>query len=348
LESASKFVMRNRAFSIVTFLCVIPASALLLSLSFWVSAHAQRPAGQRLSLAPRYEPGQVIRYQLETTITNQAHHSGAVKDPQAPGKLTMNWSAITRMEVLSVGNDAQGKPDGSVRLRSTYEKSAATATSDTFDPEAQSLEDQYRALEGKSFEFALDATGRVTEIKGLEAIGEKGNSSDALRAWLSQISSASGAPPGGVDVGQTWTTQQPVESAPLAGLMWEGRSTYTRNEPCQPANKAGDANAMAGETCAVILAKLSLTGLKPGHDPTPERYRKLGLRTTGAWAGEGDSLSYVSLRTGRLVSVTQTSREEMNFTVTTDAGENRVSYQGSVQSHSQLALLPSIPSPPKN
>ena len=105
---------------------------------------------------------------------------------------------------------------------------------------------------------------------------------------------------------------------------------------------------MTGEKCAVILAKLTLTGLKPGHDPTPERYRKLGLRTAGTWAGEGDSLSYVSLRTGRLVSVTQTSREEMNFTVTTDAGENRVSYQGSVQSHSQLALLPAIPSPTKN
>lgn len=343
--------MRRRAISLLTFLCAITGSALLLSSS--LSTIAQRPAGQRaagqrLTLAPRYEPGQVIRYQLETTITNEAHHGGAVKDPQAPGKLTINWSAITRMEVLSVGNDAQGKPNGSVRLRSTYEKSAATATSETFDPEAQSLEEQYRALEGKSFEFTLDAAGQVTDIKGLEGIGEKGSLADALRAWLSQISNASGMPAGGVDIGQVWTTQQPVASAPLAGLMWEGRSTYTRNEPCQPANKAGDANAMAGEMCAVILAKLTLTGLKPGHDSTPDSYRKLGLRTTGTWAGEGDSLSYVSLRTGRLVSVTQTSREEMNFTVTTDAGENRVSYQGIVQSHSQLALLPSVPSPAKN
>ena len=343
--------MRLRAISLLTFLCAITGSALFFSSSLKTSAQrpaGQRAVGQRLTLAPRYEPGQVIRYQLETTITNQAHHGGAVKDPQAPGKLTINWSAITRMEVLSVGNDAQGKPNGSVRLRSTYEKSAATAMSETFNPEAQSLEEQYRALEGKSFDFTLDAAGQVTDIKGLEGIGEKGSSADALRAWLSQISNASGAPPGGVDLGQTWTTQQPVASAPLAGLTWEGRSTYTRNEPCQPANKAGDANAMAGEMCAVILAKLALTGLKPGHDATPDSYRKLGLRTAGTWAGEGDSLSYISLRTGRLVSVTQTSREEMNFTVTTDAGENRVSYQGSVQSHSQLALLPSVPSPAKN
>jgi len=323
-------------------------SALTQAQSAAKSSPAQRSAGQRLELAPPYEPGQVLRYQLETTITNQAHRGGAVRDPQAPGKLTLNWSAITRMEVLSMGNDAAGKSNGSVRLRSTYEKSAATATSDSFNPEALSLEEQYRVLEGKVLEFTLDASGHVTDIKSLEGIDEKNRSADELRAWLNQISDVSGVPPGGVEVGQTWTTQQPVASAPLAGLTWEGRSTYTRNEPCQPANKAGDANVMAGEMCAVVLAKLTLTGLKPGHDTTPDSYRKVGLRTAGTWSGEGESLSYISLRTGRLVSVSQTSREEMNYTVTTDKGENRVSYQGSVQSHSELALLSSIQSATKN
>ncbi|HLW97283.1 MAG TPA: hypothetical protein VKR82_01455 [Candidatus Acidoferrales bacterium] len=323
-------------------------SALVQAQSATKSSPAKRSGGQRLELAPTYEPGQVLRYQLETTITNQANRGGAIRDPQAPGKLTLNWSAITRMEVLSMGNDAPGKPNGGVRLRSTYEKSAATATSDTFDPEALSLEEQYRELEGKAFEFTLDAAGKVTDIKSLEGIGEKDRTADALRVWFKQISNVSGVPPGGVEVGQTWATQQPVTSAPLAGLTWEGRSTYTRNEPCQPANKAGDANFMAGEMCAVVLCKLTLTGLKPGHDTTPDSYRKLGLRTAGTWSGEGESLSYISLRTGRLVSVTQTSNEEMNYTVTTDAGQNRVSYQGSVRSHSELALLSSTQSATKN
>ena len=61
----------------------------------------------------------------------------------------------------------------------------------------------------------------------------------------------------------------------------------------------------------------------------------------GTWSGTGDSLSYVSLSTGRLVSVTQTSTEQMDFAVTTAAGENRVNYQGAVQSRLQLALLSS-------
>lgn len=338
--------MKPHAISLLTLLCAITVSALPPRTDAWLGPHAaenfaqgQRGELQRLTLTPRFQPGEVIRYQMETTITNQGRHGGAVRDPQGPGSITINWSAVTRLEVLSAGNDAQGKPDGSVRLRSTYEKSAATASSDSFNPEAESLEAQYRALEGKSYEFTLDAAGQVTEIGGIEENGGNKNSADALRSVLGQLTNASGVPQGGVSVGQTWISQQPVVSAPLAGLTWKSNSTYTRNEPCHPANSAGYANAMAGETCAVVLAKLTLTGLKPGHDATPENYRKLGLKTSGTWSGDGDSLSYISLRTGRLVSVTQTSREQMSFTVMTEAGENRLTYQGSVQSHSQLALL---------
>jgi hypothetical protein len=295
-----------------------------------------------LILTPKFVSGQVTRYQLEITTTTESHHGGAIRDPQGPGKLTITWNAISRLEVLSAGKDAKGKPDGSVRLRSTYEKSSATAESGTYDPEADTIETQYRELEGKSFEFTLDAAGQVTDIKGIEGLEAGGDPSgaDALRAWLGQLSSASGGPHGGIVVGQTWSADQPVESAPLANLVWHTHSTYIRNEPCQMAKNAGAANPVAGETCAVILAKLELSGSRPGHDATPESYRKRGLRTTGTWSGTGDSLTYVSLATGRLVSVTQTSNEQMDFTVTTTAGENRTVYQGAVQSHSQLALLP--------
>lgn len=289
----------------------------------------------------------MIRYQMQATIINQGRHGGAIRDLQSGGRLTVNWTAITRVEVLSAGSDAKGNPDGSVRLRCTYEKSVATATSDSFDPEAASIESQYHSLEGKSFDFTLDSTGQVIDIGGIGGNGQQSGSLDALRTWLGQITNSSGIPSGGVVIGQTWTTQQPISSAPLAGLAWQGRATYTRNEPCQPANSAGEANAMAGETCAVILTKLTLTGSRPGHDATPESYRKLGLRTAGTWTGDGDSLSYVSLRTGRLVSVTQTSNELMSFSVTTAAGENRMSYEGGVQSHSQLALLPAVQPPAK-
>lgn len=343
--------MRLHAISALALLSGIAASTFLLRED--ARAAQQQAAGQstqktavegrRLMLTPKYVPGQVTRYQLETTTTTESHHGGAVQDPEGPGKLTIKWTAITRMEVLSAGKDASGKPDGSVRLRSTYEKSAASVDSASYDPEADSIKSEYHELEGKAFEFTLDAAGQVRDIRGIAGMEDGGQASQAetLRAWLGQFSSATGAPREGIVIGQSWTTEQPIASAPLANLIWHTRSTYMRNEPCQAGKAAGAANPATSEMCAVILAKLEISGSRPGHDATPESYRKQGLRTAGTWTGSGDSLSYVSLTTGRLVSVTQTSSEQMDFTVTNTEGENRVIYQGAVQSRSQLALLPS-------
>jgi hypothetical protein len=310
------------------------------------SSVAQTPqkngqAAARLLLAPQFVPGQVVRYQMETTTTSESHRGGDVRDPQAPGKLTIVWNAITRMEVLSAGKDAQGHPDGTVRIRSTYEKSTATASSDGFDPTAYQMETQYKSLEGASFEFTLDAAGHLSDVTGIDALQAQGQTADSMRAWLGQFTTMGNMPTGGIVVGQSWTSDQPVASAPLAGLTWHTRSTYLRDEPCQPENKAGADNPMAGETCAVILTKLSLLGSKPGHDATPDSYRKQGLRTEGTWSGEGDSLSYIALSNGHLVSVTQSSSEKMDFSVISGEGDHRVNYQGAVESHSQLALLPS-------
>jgi hypothetical protein len=299
---------------------------------------------ERLSLTPHYAAGQVIRYQFENTITSEQHHGGAVSDPQGGGKLTLKWNAIVRMEVISFGKDAKGQPDGSVRIRSLYEKSAATTTSDSYEPASDAIEAQYKALEGKTIEFAADAGGRVTDVKGTEDAGVQGGT-DAMRGFLQQFSSGSGAPKGGVVIGEAWTVEQPIETAPLAGLAWRIHSTYLRNEPCLPAKTEGDENPAAGETCAVILTKQELTGSRPGHDATPESYKKQGLKTEGTWTGSGDNLSYISLKDGLLVSVTQTSAEQMDFTVSSQTGEDRKVFQGAVQSRTQLALM--APSPSK-
>jgi hypothetical protein len=321
-------------------LALVALSAIGTCVFVWCANAGAAP--QKVILAPKYLPGQVVRYQLETTTSTSAQRGGAIHDPQGASALTITWNAISRMEVLSAGHDASGKPDGSVRLRSTYEKSSATADGSTYDPDEDSVEERYRELQGRSFEFTLAADGQVRDVQGFGELKDTGPDSgaDALRAWLGQFASAVG-PRGGISVGQTWTTDQPITTAPLTNLAWRTRSTYERNEPCQSGRGSGGAeSAAAGETCAVILSKLELTGSRPGHDATPDSYKKRGLRTEGTWTGSGDSLSYVSLATGRLVSVTQTSSEQMDFKVSTTDGETRVAYQGSVQSKSRLALLP--------
>jgi hypothetical protein len=295
--------------------------------------------GERLSLTPHYVDGQVIRYQFENTMTSAERRGGAVSDPQGGGKLTLRWSAIVRMEVLSIGKDAKGQPDGSVRMRSVYEKSAASTDSDTYDPATDAMQAQYGALEGKTFEFTVDAAGHMTDIKGFDDADVQGRA-DAMRDSLGQFSTGLGAPRGGVAVGETWTAEQPFESAPLAGLVWKIHSTYLRNEPCHPANPEGEQNPAAGEMCAVILTKQDLTGSRAGHDATPDSYRKQGLKTEGTMNATGDSLSYITLKDGQLVSLTQTSSEQMDFTVSSQDGENRKLFQGTVQSRTQLALMP--------
>lgn len=336
--------MRIHAPSLTVILATAAVSALLIHggiLHAQSSASSQKTASvpQRVTLAPQYSPGQVIRYQIQVTTITETHHGGAIRDPQGPTKLTLVWNAITRLEVLSMGKNSQGIPDGTMRLRSTYEKSEANADSVSYDPEADGMEAKYRAMAGKSFEFTADAAGKISNIEGFEGGDGPGSPADAIRASLGQLSSRSNGPRGGIAVGQTWTTDEPVPTAPLAGLIWRSRSTYERNEPCQLAAKSGSPAAAAGETCAVILTKLSLVGSRPGHDATPENFKNMGLTTAGTWTGEGDSLSYVSLTSGRLVTVTQSSSEQMDFTVTHEGGD-RMTYKGSVQSKSHLALLP--------
>jgi hypothetical protein len=298
-------------------------------------------AGERLLLTPRYAAGQVIRYQFQNTMTSEERRGGAVSDPQGGGKLTLKWTAIVRMEVLSVGKDAKGQPDGSVRIRSAYEKSAASAESNAYDPATEVMQAQYAALEGKTFEFTVDAAGQVTDVKGFGGSVVQGHT-DAMRAWLGQFSSASGAPRGGVIVGETWTADLPFENSPLAGLVWKIHSTYLRNEPCRLPNPEGDQSPASEEICAVILTKLDLAGLRAGSDATPESYKKQGLKTEGTLNATGDSLSYIAVKDGQLVSLTQNSDEQMDFSVSSQSGEDRKLFQGVVQSRTQLALIPPV------
>jgi hypothetical protein len=324
----------------VSAICV-PSATLLRAQSASAKSSAQKSASapQRVTLSPQYVKAQVVRYQLQVTTITDTHHGGAIRDPQGPTKLTVVWNAITRLEVLSIEKDAQGTPNGTMRLRSTYEKSEATAESGSYDPESVSIEEKYHALEGKSFEYTVDAAGQISNIEGFEGGDGPGTPADAIRNSLGQISSGANGPRGGIIIGQTWTTDLPVPSAPLAGLIWRSHSTYERNEPCQLAATANTRTPANDEACAVILTKLTLVGSRPGKDATPESYRKMGLTTAGTWTGEGDTLSYVSIISGRLVSVTQSSTEKMDFTLTHEDGD-RMTYQGSVQSHSHLSLLP--------
>jgi len=297
----------------------------------------------RVSLSPRFSPGQTFRYAMEFETTSATSRSGIASDPQGPSKLQTTWEATIQLEVLP----AAANGPGSIRLRTTYEKSGARSSSDTFDPSASATLEQYQKLEGKVVEFTLDANRKVISITGLSEIVNGEQAERQAREWITQLDASSGAPPGGVAVGQKWSSEQPATSMPIAGMVWRTESEYLRNEECHPPNPNGApaptaaesaVNPMASETCAVILSNFTLVRLKSARNSTPDDYHKNGMQSAGTWTGSAQSLSFVSLRTGMTVSVTQTGTEDMDVTVRT-AHNTSLHYAGTVLSRSQVSLL---------
>ena len=329
-------------------------------------ASAQRPAApesrpgpapplQRVRLAPRFTTGTVLRYQFIFRTISESRHVGVVEDPQAPSQTEISWDAVVRLEVLGIEPDSSGhpaKPSGAggerrARLRATYEKSAASVRSDSFDPQAADIEEQYRKLQGRTLQFTLGADGKVSEVDGLAEIVSDAKAASAAHEWLAQLAGEATAPSDGIVPGQKWSSERSVTSAPIAGLFWRTESTYLRDEQCRSTSSA---DAIAGvsatsgvppdEVCAVILTRHQLAEPRARRDPTPDDYRQHGLRTAGKWSGSVESLSYVSLRTGWLVSLTQSGTEQMDVIVSTADGESHLRYAGRVRSQSHITLLP--------
>jgi hypothetical protein len=297
----------------------------------------------RVFLSPRFVPGETFRYEMEFETTTDTTRSGLASDPQGPSSLAVVWNAKVSIEVLPA--DA-GTPGG-IRLRTTYEKSTASVRSDTFDPAGTETSEQYHKLEGKDVEFTLDANGKVKYVAGLEGISDSEKAAQSAREWIAQLSASAGAPPGGVSVGQTWSSEQPVDSLPIAGLVWRTDSQYLRNESCHPPNPdvpttPGAADSAASSQpppdCAVILANLNLVRSKTVRDPTPPEFRKEGVQSAGKWSGSAQSLLYVSLASGMVVSVAQTGTEQMDVTLTSNHNTS-MRYAGTISTRSQVALV---------
>jgi hypothetical protein len=304
-------------------------------------------------LRPKFIPGQVLRYQMELVTTTTGSSDGVVQDPQGPSKLVVTWDATVRIEILPPAASS-----AALRLRMTYEKSSATIQTDGFDPTAQAIQDQYQGLEGHAVEFALDAQGKVSDISGGDDVFATPQAARDAQAWVAQLSSGF-APPGTTSApGQHWSSDEAATGIPLPGMIWHTDSSYMRNEPCgqSPLAAAPPAAAPAsGDTCAVILTRVSLvaskatlkaednaaknSGAQKSSGMAPSGNVPKGMQTSGTWSGTSESLIYVSLRTGWVSSVSQNGDEQMDVTVMNEHLES-MRYAGTVHSHVDLLLLP--------
>ena len=290
-------------------------------------------------LTPHYAVGDSLRYQVSLRSQTKSLVSGAVQNPEGATELGIAVGLTLHLEVLKpvpVAAPAK-RPAGSdervpLRLRATYERVSAELLGDSFDPSAVKLLAPYKNLEGHAIEFQLGTHGEVEYMQGLEEVVQDARVLEAARGWLEQLGAGLGAPVTGIAPGQSWNRTKEIPEAPLNGTQLETASTYLRDEPCEIEKPAGD-------QCAVVLMRFSMRQ-KPGEkNATPEAFRKNGLRTSGTWTSHGESLIYVSLRTGRTVSVTQSSEELMDLNIRHENGGMPFRYAGRATNETHLLLL---------
>jgi hypothetical protein len=305
-------------------------------------------ASERIRFAPKFIAGQSFRYRIETRSTTTGKTTTPIANPEGGTKLTQSISLLVRLDVLGVSKGIQNS--GQVRFRATYEKSQAQSQSDAFNPDAPSLEDQYARLEGQAIEFTLGPSGQLTDLSGLEDIFPNRSETDPILSWVQTLSTGTRFPHEGISIGQKWNNERPLSGPPLSGLIWRTESTYLRDDPCQPSNGANAQlrpSVENADTCAVILTHFEI--LRHGSsqpEDTPEEYRRNGLRTSGTWTGSGESLDSVSLASGLLESSTQTSRQDMDYEITSATTGSRIHHVGQVQSQAEITLVPSTDTRP--
>ena len=141
------------------------SSTLFASAATTPRSSAARAAAERVKLLPNFKPGDVYRYQVDLRTSTVSQSTGPIADPQGSSKLDRVVTATVRLEVLKVESEANNAGER-IRLRTTYEQSSAKSKSDSYDPQEDEIEKQYKNLEGHSLEFTLEADGTVTEIEG--------------------------------------------------------------------------------------------------------------------------------------------------------------------------------------
>jgi len=288
-----------------------------------------------------------MRYQLSFRSQSRNLVGGAIENPQGASDVGIAVEITLRLEVLTpvpappgaaapspAATPAAGERQP-LRLRSVYESVSAKLTGDSYDPSAAKLLAQYQGLEGRTIEFQLGPRGDLEYIEGLNEVLQDARALEAARAWLEQLSGGVGGPAAGASPGQKWERTQPVPDSPLKDTSVQSVSTYLRDEPC-------DINNPSGEQCAVVLMRFALgqkSADKNEKNMTPDSFRRNGLRASGLWTSNGESLVHVSLVTGRTVSVSQSSEELMDLNIRHENGGLPFRYAGRTKTETHLLLL---------
>ena len=317
---------------------------LLLAVIVLIALPAAAFANQKERLAPKFIPGEIFHYQIESHTTTTVKTTTPIADPESGSRTTQALDLIVRLDVLS---PAPGSPPGATHFRVTYEKSHAEAESDAFDPTGPTFEDQYNRIEGRSFDFTLDPNGTIAISGASTGIFRNRSTAEPptpdrrpfsrqpLPArWRFRRPEVEDRTPGHRHAARRSHLVERFHLSGQRALQRDGRRRERQNRPeiRQSAHRA---------TCAMILMHYHMSRRgSPKSDATPPDYRKNGLRTSGAWTGSGDSLDSISLATRLLVTFTENSTQQVDYEITSATSGSSVRRKGRVQSQLIITLIP--------
>lgn len=301
-------------------------------------AMAAVASGKRIRLTPKFGTGDSLRYRIESTTTTSGKTTTPIVNPEGATQSILIIHMLVRLEVLS----APATGPGAIHLRATYEKSEADSQSDAFDPGGPSIAEQYARLQGQSIDFALDPNGKIADVKELEQATTNRSAAGSMLTLLSGLIPTSDFPASGVEIGEKWKSEKPIQGAPFSDLVSRSESTYLRDEPCPGAlTTLSPGRSGEPDVCAAILTTFAIARRGSAHsDATPDEYARNGLRVAGTWSGSGQTLDWISLATGRLIRSTQTMDQQTDYDIASASSGSKIHEQSHVQSQSETVLEP--------
>jgi hypothetical protein len=306
-----------------------------------------RPAGSRsdrVNLFPNLHAGQTLSYEVSYQSEKHTKTQSSVFLAEPPPNANVEAHALLRLEVLRV--QAQGERNViHARARFAPLDLGVKAKIPSGDPLTRPASQQNP--EDPSIDFTIFPDGRVDQVKGLDVLLPE--QQQAWQEWVSRFAAAAVFPENGVKIAQKWKTEEPEKSpSPIRELSWIRESTYVRNEPCRTA----EATAQGGvaepdrqipDTCAVILTMAALKQRSSPKDTTPEDFKLHQLRTMGTARGTNKTITYISLKTRLVVRATEEAGQSMDVTIAKVDGSNRVHYDVSAKSYSEILLVTETP-----
>lgn len=312
----------------------------ILAILIAIASSAPTPAATgRSSLFPHLQAGDKFTYLVQYRIQKNVKTESRVVSPSGPQDARTDAQWILHLEVL----DVHPQGDRATIHARSYFQSANPVAPDSTVPAAD-VPSLSPPEDFKFVEFTILPDGRADSLKGLTDIFPEQR--EAWQQWLRQFAIAGVFPQNGVKRGQTWKSTEPEQAqSPIDRLQWEKTFTYVRDEPCAP-SQLEDTNTVAqqksqSESCAVILTKALLKQKSSPKDTTPPDFKLHALRTTGNATGSNETISYIAIRTGLLMRVTEDARQFMDVVIARTDGANQVHYNVDATSRSEVLLLAS-------